>query len=132
VRKRYRSALEQLDRLGLRPGIALRQTLATGYGRRELARDALAGLVVGVVALPLSMTLAIASGVAKRKALVILSGVQPQPKRVLERAGLGTSPGRLQFATSMQEAAQQARVVLTPTSETPVAQPASTPGAGTT
>jgi hypothetical protein len=40
--------------------------------------------------------------------------------RVLERA-LGTSPGRLQFASSMQEAAQQARVVLTPTSETPVA-----------
>ncbi|HET9035598.1 MAG TPA: C4-dicarboxylic acid transporter DauA, partial [Myxococcaceae bacterium] len=60
---RYRSALERLDRLGVRPGIALRRTLAAGYGRRELARDALAGLVVGVVALPLSMALAIASGV---------------------------------------------------------------------
>jgi hypothetical protein len=32
----------------------------------------------------------------------------------------------------MQEAAQQARAVLAPTSETPVAQPASAPGAGTT
>jgi len=63
------------------------------------------------------------------KALVILSGVQSQPMRVLERAGLGTSPGRLQFASSMQEAAHQARVVLTPTSETPVAQPAGTPSA---
>ena len=60
---RYRSALERLDRLGLRPGIALRRTFAAGYGRRDLLRDALAGLVVGVVALPLSMALAIASGV---------------------------------------------------------------------
>ena len=69
VRKRYRLAVERLDRLGLRPGIALRQTLAAGYGRRELARDALAGLVVGVVALPLSMALAIASGVAPQHGL---------------------------------------------------------------
>ena len=66
---RYRSALERLDRLGLRPGIALRQAFAAGYGRKELARDALAGLVVGVVALPLSMALAIASGVAPQHGL---------------------------------------------------------------
>lgn len=66
---RYSSALEQLDRLGLRPGIALRRTFAAGYGRRELARDALAGLVVGVVALPLSMALAIASGVPPQHGL---------------------------------------------------------------
>ncbi|HSP18014.1 MAG TPA: SulP family inorganic anion transporter, partial [Myxococcaceae bacterium] len=66
---RYRSALERLDRLGLRPGIALRQTFARGYGRAELGRDALAGLVVGVVALPLSMALAIASGVAPQHGL---------------------------------------------------------------
>ncbi len=50
---------------------------------------------------------------------------------MLERAGLGTNPGKLQFASSMQEAAQQARVVLTPTSETQVVQPASAPSAGT-
>jgi sulfate permease, SulP family len=66
---RYRSALERLDRLGLRPGIALRQTFSAGYGRRDLARDALAGLVVGVVALPLSMALAIASGVPPQHGL---------------------------------------------------------------
>ena len=74
---RYRSALERLDRLGLRPGIALRQTFAAGYGRKELARDALAGLVVGVVALPLSMALAIASGVPPQHGLytAIVAGV---------------------------------------------------------
>ena len=66
---RYRSALERLDRLGLRPGIALRRTFAAGYGRRDLLRDALAGLVVGVVALPLSMALAIASGVPPQHGL---------------------------------------------------------------
>jgi SulP family sulfate permease len=66
---RYRSAFERLDRLGLRPAIALRRTLAEGYGRRELIRDALAGLVVGVVALPLSMALAIASGVPPQHGL---------------------------------------------------------------
>ena len=66
---RYRSTLERLDRLGLRPAIALRRTLAAGYGPRELVRDALAGLVVGVVALPLSMALAIASGVPPQHGL---------------------------------------------------------------
>jgi len=42
---------------------ALRRTLAQGYGASELRADALAGLVVGIVALPLSMALAIAVGV---------------------------------------------------------------------
>jgi SulP family sulfate permease len=66
---RYRSALERLNRWGLRPAHALRQALATGYGRRDLGRDVLAGVVVGVVALPLSMALAIASGVAPQYGL---------------------------------------------------------------
>jgi SulP family sulfate permease len=41
---------------------ALREALEEGYGRAQLGADVLAGLVVGVVALPLSMALAIASG----------------------------------------------------------------------
>ena len=44
-------------------GLALRVSLARGYGARDLKADVLAGLVVGIVALPLSMALAIASGV---------------------------------------------------------------------
>lgn len=42
--------------------VALRRVLAAGYGRRDLVADVLAGLVVGVVALPLSMALGIAVG----------------------------------------------------------------------
>lgn len=44
-------------------GFALRRALIQGYGRAELLRDLSAGAVVGVVALPLSMALAIATGV---------------------------------------------------------------------
>src|SRR5262249_52330426 len=74
--------------------------------------------VTGLVALESAI-----SKLQSQKALVILSGVQAQPRRVLERAGLTSTPGKLQFAASMQEAAQQARLVLTPTSETPAVQP---------
>ena len=50
-----RSVLSQL-------GVALRESLR-GYGTGDLKRDVMAGLVVGIVALPLAMALAIASGV---------------------------------------------------------------------
>ena len=43
--------------------VALRESLAQGYGREDLRADALAGLTVGIVAIPLAMALAIASGV---------------------------------------------------------------------
>jgi SulP family sulfate permease len=43
-------------------GLALKRSLRDGYERSDLRRDILAGLVVGVVTLPLSMALAIASG----------------------------------------------------------------------
>lgn len=42
---------------------ALREALRGGYGPRDLARDLAAGAVVGVIAVPLSMALAIACGV---------------------------------------------------------------------
>jgi sulfate permease, SulP family len=45
------------------PGAALRAVLREGYGKADLRADILAGTVVGVVALPLSMALAIAVGV---------------------------------------------------------------------
>lgn len=53
-----------LEALGWpRPGAALRAALASGYGPSDLRADLLAGAVVGIVALPLSMALAIAVGV---------------------------------------------------------------------
>ncbi|MCA9634182.1 MAG: C4-dicarboxylic acid transporter DauA, partial [Myxococcales bacterium] len=55
--------------LGSLPGAALRAVVAEGYGISAFKRDALAGLVVGVVALPLSMALAIAVGVPPQHGL---------------------------------------------------------------
>jgi sulfate permease, SulP family len=53
----------------LRLGTALRRTLAGGYRADDLRADLLAGTVVGIVALPLSMALAIASGVPPQHGL---------------------------------------------------------------
>ncbi|MBL8863832.1 MAG: C4-dicarboxylic acid transporter DauA [Planctomycetes bacterium] len=50
-------------------GLGLREPLREGYGARDLRRDVLAGLVVGIVALPLAMALAIASGVPPQHGL---------------------------------------------------------------
>ena len=50
-------------------GIALRRTLAIGYDTTALRADVLAGAVVGIVALPLSMALAIAVGVPPQHGL---------------------------------------------------------------
>src|SRR5262245_22456338 len=46
------------------PACALRAVLREGYGLPQLRADLLAGAVVGIVALPLAMALAIAVGVA--------------------------------------------------------------------
>lgn len=51
------------------PLAALVDTLRSGYGRAELKRDVLAGLTVGIVAIPLAMALAIAIGVAPQHGL---------------------------------------------------------------
>ncbi len=44
-------------------GTAVRATLAQGYGFPDLRADLVAGLIVGIVSIPLSMALAIAAGV---------------------------------------------------------------------
>lgn len=56
---------------------ALRDSLRHGYGGRQLRADLLAGVTVGVVALPLAMALAIASGVPPQHGLytVIVAGM---------------------------------------------------------
>ena len=51
------------------PFTGLRSAFADGYAARDLRADVLAGLVVGVVALPLSMALAIAVGVPPQHGL---------------------------------------------------------------
>lgn len=52
-----------------RPGTGLRDAWHAGYGMEKLRRDILAGLTIGIVAVPLSMALAIATGVAPQYGL---------------------------------------------------------------
>ncbi len=57
---------------------ALRRTMRAGYALRDLKGDLIAGMIVGVVALPLSMALAIASGVPPQHGLytaIVAGGV---------------------------------------------------------
>lgn len=57
---------------------ALRRVFAKGYGLRDLRTDALAGVIVGIVALPLSMALAIAVGAPPQHGLytaIVAGGV---------------------------------------------------------
>lgn len=48
---------------------ALRESLSGGYRRRDLFSDLIAGITVGIIAIPLSMALAIASGVRPENGL---------------------------------------------------------------
>src|SRR5436190_23531647 len=51
------------------PASALRAVISEGYSGADLRRDILAGVVVGIVALPLSMALAIGVGVPPQHGL---------------------------------------------------------------
>jgi SulP family sulfate permease len=59
------------------PAAAVRAVLAEGYSANDLRKDALAGVVVGIVALPLSMALAIAVGLPPQHGLytAIVAGI---------------------------------------------------------
>lgn len=68
ARTRYQAAAAQLPLRDL-PAAALRAVLREGYSGHDLKSDIMAGLVVGVVALPLSMALAVGVGVAPQHGL---------------------------------------------------------------
>jgi SulP family sulfate permease len=74
---RTRYTHSQVSPLRQLPGSALRAVFAEGYSASDLRHDALAGLVVGIVALPLSMALAIAVGVPPQHGLytAIVAGI---------------------------------------------------------
>ncbi|WP_435106206.1 C4-dicarboxylic acid transporter DauA [Arhodomonas sp. AD133] len=65
-----RAPIEWLRALAIpRVGAGLRGAWASGYGLSDLRSDVLAGLTIGLVAVPLSMALAIATGVAPQHGL---------------------------------------------------------------
>ncbi len=53
----------------IKPFSALQDSFRLGYTKKDLFRDCIAGITVGVIAIPLSMALAIASGVAPQHGL---------------------------------------------------------------
>jgi len=86
-------------------------TTLSGYTRRQLVADLQAGVVVGIVAIPLAIAFAIASGVSPEKGLVtaavagfLISGIQTQPRAALERAGKLEEYGRENFVPGIDAA----------------------------
>lgn len=74
---RYKEVGAVLSYLKLRPFSALREVMQKGYSFADFRCDLMAGIVVGLVAIPLGMALAIASGVSPQAGLytVIIAGV---------------------------------------------------------
>src|SRR5579871_2581858 len=68
ARTRYKAGMGTVPLQEL-PAGALRAVLREGYSLKDLKSDVLAGLVVGMVALPLAMALAIGVGVAPQHGL---------------------------------------------------------------
>ena len=63
--------------LAVKPFSALKDAFQAGYTQKDLVRDITAGLTVGVIAIPLSMALAIAIGVPPQHGLytAIVAGI---------------------------------------------------------
>ena len=63
--------------LAVKPFSALKDSFRLGYSKKSLIRDIISGLTVGVIAIPLSMALAIASGVPPQHGLytAIIAGI---------------------------------------------------------
>ena len=63
--------------LAVKPFSALQDSFRAGYTKQSLFRDIVAGITVGIIAIPLSMALAIASGVAPQHGLytAIVAGI---------------------------------------------------------
>lgn len=75
---RYRNENSQPEPTwNLNFGAALREKFKEGYSIKDFTADAMAGVIVGLVALPLAMALAIASGVAPERGVytVITAGL---------------------------------------------------------
>lgn len=73
---RYKESSSVFSQIKLRPFSALRESLRSGYSLQNFKSDLMAGIIVGMVAIPLAMALAYASGVAPQYGLytVMIAG----------------------------------------------------------
>jgi len=75
---RYIRQLPQfLDNIRVRPFSAIRQKFKEGYTKSDLRADVMSGIIVALVALPLGMALAIATGVPPQQGLytIVIAGI---------------------------------------------------------
>src|SRR2546425_5965541 len=95
---------------------ALRSSLRERYDAGALRSDLLAGLVVGVVALPLSMALAIASGVPPQHGLytAIVAGGVIAPPGGARGPGSGPTPGFVVILAPLSNPLRGGGAVLAP------------------
>ena len=79
--------------------------LREGYDAKKFRADAIAELTVAIVALPLSMAIAIASGTTPDRGLI--AGASPNVRHVL--VGMGLKPPVVRYAPSVADARMAAR-----------------------
>lgn len=75
-RQRYREPLIGIGRFRWQPFSAVRESIRAGYRKEDLKADLMSGAVLAMIAIPLAMALAIASGVPPQHGLytVIVAG----------------------------------------------------------
>jgi SulP family sulfate permease len=96
-------------------------TLAYGAGKAQ----AVILYLGGVPTIDMTGLVALESTIRKLQnagALVVLAGVQPQPARVLAKAGIRRDPGKLSLCQSLEEAEMLVRLVLPERSAQPAAE----------
>ncbi len=87
-------------------------TMLRTYSLKQFGDDAAAGVIVGIVALPLAIAFAIASGVSPEKGcLQRLSGVHTEPLLALEQAGIINILGEENVFLGIDEALGRAREI---------------------
>src|SRR5258708_28945327 len=76
MRRRYGELKSNLPKLKFSPFHAIREKLKEGYTKSDFRADLMSGLIVALVAMPLGMALAIASGAPPESGLytVIIGG----------------------------------------------------------
>ena len=78
-------------------------TFREGYGAAELRADAIAGLTVAIVALPLAMALGIASGASPREGLVTAVEAEGVSETAGAEGGAGVGVEGVGFADRVGE-----------------------------